>query len=320
MNSARLPRTAVLLAGLLVAGCGADVAVPANPVVSAVKPMPPGAAPVTGMAPPDNSCDAEASLRPGPNSATIAPGSPIDRIRAKGRLTVGVDQNTYLFGFRDPASGQLHGFDIDLARELAFALLGDRDKIEFRSVATADRVRVLQQGQVDLVVRTFSTTCDRRRDVDFSSVYYRAAQRILAPRGSGISKAEDLGGKRVCVTFGADSAAPLLALPKPASVLGVENWTDCLVALQQGQVDAISTDESILAGLAAQDDNLQLVGAPMGFENYAVGVPKGQSDMVRFVNGVLERIRTDGTWQRLYDANLTALGPAPAPPAARYSD
>ncbi|MBF6334155.1 glutamate ABC transporter substrate-binding protein [Nocardia transvalensis] len=305
-----------------VTGCGADARVPAVSPVTAVQPVPPKAAEITEAPAPQGDCDAEASLRPGPQPGpgAMPAGSAMARIQQKGRVTVGVDQNTYLFGFRNPATGQLEGFDIDLAREIARDLLGDSNLIELRSVSTAERVPALQKNQVDLVVRTFSVTCERRRDVDFSAVYYHAAQRILALRNSGINDKADLRGKRVCVTFGATSAARLFALPDRPTVHGVTNWTDCLVQLQQGQVDAISTDEPILIGLAAQDRNLHVVGTPLGRESYAVGVPKGAPELVRFVNGVLERIRADGTWQRLYNTHLAALGPASGPPPPRYSE
>ncbi|MFI5776893.1 glutamate ABC transporter substrate-binding protein [Nocardia sp. NPDC051570] len=304
----------------LLAGCGADPRVPANPPVVAAEPAPPGAAEITAAPSADGDCDT--SLRPGPQPkpGAMPPNSAMARIVAKGRVIVGVDQNTYLFGFRDPATGQLAGFDIDLAREIARDLFGDPDRIELRSVSTADRVPALKDHQVDLVVRTFSTTCDRRRDIDFSAVYYHAAQRILAPVNSGVNSAADLGGKRVCMTFGATSARPMFSLPNRPSVRGVDDWTDCLVQLQQGQVDAVSTDEPILVGLAQQDRNLQVVGGPLGYESYAVGVPQGEPEMVRFVNGVLERIRADGTWQRLYDRHLAVLGPSPGPPAPHYSE
>lgn len=321
MRRTRLFRELVVLATTaLLAGCGADAAVPVSTPVPPVRPLPPDSRTITPSATLAAQCgDVTTSLTP--SSGVSTPGSTMARIRARGRLTVGVDQNTYLFGFRDPSTGQLEGFDIDLAREIAHDLFGDPNRVELRSVSTAERVPVLTDHRVDMVVRTFSVSCERRRDVAFSSAYFAAAQRILAAKTSGIRSAADLDGKRVCVTVGADSADRLFALnlPHPPTVLGVTNWTDCLVALQQGQVDAVSTDEPILAGLAAQDANLQVVGGPLGYENYAVGLPHGQDDMVRFVNGVLDRIRADGTWQRLYNASLSPLGPSTGPPAPHYS-
>lgn len=307
----------------LVTACGSGTEVPKTTSVAAVDPKPD----LTEITTPPQSetggnCDPEATLRPGPlpSSGAMPPGSPMAAIVANGKLRVGVDQNTYLFGFRNPTTGQLEGFDIDIAREIARALFGDPDKIELRSVTAADRIPALQNKQVDLIVRTFSATCERRRDVDFSGVYYRATQRILVSRNSGIRSGADLGGKRVCVTRGTTSPGPLFALPKRPIVLGASNWTDCLAALQQGQVDAVSGDDPILVGLVAQDRNMAIVGEVIGTGAYAVGIAQGNPNLVRFVNGVLERIRADGTWQQIYNARLSALGPSPGPPDLRYKD
>ena len=107
--------------------------------------------------------------------------------------------------------------------------------------------------------------------------------------------------------------------PRP-TLIGVTSWTDCLLMLQQGQVDAISTDDVVLKGLARQDPDVDVVGESLGIEPYGVGIKKNNDDLVRFVNGALEDIRADGTWERLYDRWLTSLGPSPGPPTARYQD
>ncbi|MFD3508808.1 transporter substrate-binding domain-containing protein [Nocardia sp. NPDC058666] len=306
---------------VLVAGC-ADAPEPSTIPATAISPPLPGSAPVTQVpvvqGPTD--CDAEATVAPGvqPRPGAMPPGSSMAAIVANGRVRIGVDQHNYMFGFRNPTTGRLEGFDIDLAREIARDLFGDPDRIELVPITAADRISWLKDKKVDIVVHAFSITCGRRNDIDFSSTYFRTGQRIAVPRNSGMRAAEDLAGKRVCVAHGATSAARLLALVPPPSVLGVNTWTDCLVALQQGTVDAISSDESIVAGLVAQDRNLEVVGPPLGSEAYGVGVPKGREDLVRFVNGVLDRTRTDGTWQRLYAQHLAPLGPSPGPPAARY--
>jgi polar amino acid transport system substrate-binding protein len=108
-------------------------------------------------------------------------------------------------------------------------------------------------------------------------------------------------------------------VPKPI-VVPVRNWTDCLVMLQQAQVDAVSTDDVVLWGLQMQDPNVEVVGPSMGDEPYGVGVNKEHSDLVRFVNGVLAQMRSDGTWERLYDKWLLNFAPSPGPPPARYED
>jgi polar amino acid transport system substrate-binding protein len=112
----------------------------------------------------------------------------------------------------------------------------------------------------------------------------------------------------------------LYALDPRPTLFGVSNWTDCLVMLQQGQVDAISTDDVVLIGLANQDPTVEVVGASLGVEPYGIGIKKENSDLVRFVNGVLQEMRQDGTWERLYNTWLRSLGPAPLPPNPRYQD
>jgi polar amino acid transport system substrate-binding protein len=319
---ARVVMALVALA-LTAAGCGSSSKPPPSVTVAPIEARPAGAqevttAPVGGNA----DCDREASLRPGPQPrpGAMPPGSTMAAIAERGRLVVGVDQNTYLFGSRNPASGQLEGFDIDLAREIARSIFGDPDRIDLRVVDASQRESALQSGQVDLVVRTYSITCDRKRNVAFSTGYYYANQRILAVKGSGIDSAAALSGKRVCAVWGTTSLSALFALDPRPTLFGVSSWTDCLVMLQQGQVDAISTDDVVLSGLAAQDPNVEVVGPSIGVEPYGVGIRKESSDLVRFVNGALDEMRADGTWQRLYDVRLRSLGPSPGPPTARYQD
>ncbi|MCW2516048.1 MAG: amino acid transporter substrate-binding protein family [Mycobacterium sp.] len=309
----------------LTAGCGAPAA-PQAVTVSPVNAMPGGAAEIT-EAPPGGNADcgdreaSSAPLSPLPRPGAMPAGSTMAAIADRGRLVVGVDQGTNLFGSRNPATGELEGFDIDLARELARSIFGDPNRVDLRVVTAAERETALEQGQVDLVVRTYSITCDRKAVVAFSTPYYYTEQRILAVKGSGISSAADLSGKRVCAVKGTTSLSALYALNPRPTLFGVANWPDCLVMLQQGQIDAISTDASVLQGLQQQDvKNLELVGDSIGKEPYGVGVKKENEDLVRFVNGALEQMRRDGTWERLYTTWLTSLGPSPGPPIARYQD
>jgi polar amino acid transport system substrate-binding protein len=163
-------------------------------------------------------------------------------------------------------------------------------------------------------------TCERRTLVNFSTTYFIAYQRILAPRQSDIAGPQDLSGKRVCVARGTTSLRKVQEISPPPAIVTVVTWADCLVALQQREVDAISTDDSILAGLVAQDPYLHIVGENMAEEPYGIGINLTNTALVRFVNGTLERIRADGTWDSLYRRWLMVLGPTPAPPAARYID
>ncbi|MGV9869179.1 glutamate ABC transporter substrate-binding protein [Rhodococcus koreensis] len=281
-------------------------------------------APVTSPPPqpPDlSSCGALASLPP---ERAIAPGaespdSVLARIAARGRLIVGADQNTNLFSFRDPATGALEGFDIDLAREIARDFFGDPSRVEFRLLTSAGRFEALEDNDVDLVIHATTITCERAERVAFSTVYFIGHQRILVPKGSGISATADLADKRLCSYRDTTSLATMQRVAPPTTtIVAVPDWDDCLVMLQQGLADATSTDDSVLAGLQAQDSNLEIVGPNLSIEPYGVGVNKENDDLVRFVNATLERIRADGTWMKMYNTWFQLLGPVTGPPEPTY--
>ena len=311
--------TLLIALTLAVAGCGTSSTPPPTVSIAPAPVRPAGATEIT-TAPEIASADcvdAEASLRP---SMDVPPGSATAAIKERGRLIVGVDQNQYMFGYRDPSSGELEGFDIDLAREIARRIFGDPNRVDLQVVEADEREEAVKSGQVDLVVRTFSITCERKKNIDFSTTYFYANQKILARKGSGITSAQDLSGKRICAVSGTTSLKRVFELNPRPTLIGVKSWTDCLVMMQQGQIDAISTDDALLKGLARQDPDLDVVGESLGVEPYGVGVKKGNDDLVRFVNGALDEMRTDGTWERLYDTWLRSLGPSPGPPTARYQD
>jgi polar amino acid transport system substrate-binding protein len=309
----------------LVTACGTDEAVVPERAKADV-PRPAGATELTD--PPESSVDTScgdptASLRPGalPAPNALPAGSTMAEIRAKGKLVVGVDQNTFRFGFRDPFTGNVEGFDIDMAKEITKAIFGTDSALQLRILTSAQRIPALKEGQVDIVIRTMTINCERLKDVDFSSVYYLSGQKVLVKKTSEITGIDTLGGKKVCATEGSTSLARIAAAASKPVPVQVPNWTDCLVMLQQNQVDAISTDDTILGGLSAQDPFTKVVGAPIGAEPYGMAMPKGNEDFVRFVNAVIQRMRTDGTWRATYDRWLAdLLGRAPTPPAATYRD
>jgi len=312
---------AVVSAGL--AGCGQSGAMVVAPAPTLPPPTPAGMQEMPPQPPllPDKTaddCNPTASLRPFDNPADA--DAAVADIRARGRLIVGLDIGSNLFSFRDPITGEIAGFDVDVAGEVARDIFGNPSQVEYRILSSDERITALQKAEVDVVVKTMTITCERRKQVNFSTVYLDAAQRILAPRDSPITKPADLSGKRVCVARGTTSLHRIREIAPPPIVVEVVNWADCLVTLQQRQVDAVSTDDSILAGLVSQDPYLHLVGPNMGTQPYGVGVKLDNTGLVRFVNGTLERIRRDGTWNTLYRKWLTVLGPAPAAPRARYSD
>lgn len=320
--------TLVLALVLVVAGCSS----PASPVRAqdpkAIQPLPEGAKVVTSLPVPssDVSCGPTESYRPvGPPPAPGAfpAGSMMTTIHQRGRLIVGVDQNTYRFAYRDSATGEIEGFALDLANEIARAIFGDTEnRLQLKVLTSAQRVPAVKNGDVDLVVHTMTANCERWADVDFSTVFYKAGQKVLVKKGSGYENEQSLAGKKVCATEKSTSLARIVNLdvnPKPVG-MQVSGWTDCLVMLQQNQVYAVSTDDTILAGLAAQDPFTEVPpGSKIADEPYGIAMPKGHVEFVQFVNSVLERIKSDGTWTRLYDLWLKPLLTVDAtPPVAEY--
>jgi polar amino acid transport system substrate-binding protein len=312
----------VVIATLTVlAGCGEVGPMGSEPGITLAPPTPAGmeqepSTATDGPPPDDDSCTG--SLRPFPTKAQA--DAAVANIRNRGRLIVGLDIGSNLLSFRDPITGEITGFDVDIAGEVARDIFGTPSQVVYRILSSNDRIEALQNDKVDIVVKSMSITCERRKLINFSTEYLRANQRILAPRDSRIERASNLSGKRVCAVTGTTSLQRIELISPPPVAVEVVTWADCLVALQQRQADAVSADDTILAGLVAQDPYLHIVGPSMSEEPYGIGINLENTGLVRFVNGTLERIRRDGTWNTLYRKWLTVLGPAPTPPIPRYID
>lgn len=302
------------MASLLFTGGGTAVSPGNGPVVVA-----PGNAPASTQ-----SCtQTKESLRPmGPPPApgAMPRGSTMAAIAARGRLIAGVDQGKFLVGYRNPITGELEGSDIDIVRQIASAIFGDPNRVQFVVLDIADRAAAIERGQVDLVVNNFTVTCERQQQVEFSTAYLAASQRALVPSNSGVTEIEGLAGAQVCTSAGSTTEAALRALPIGLHVVTLPGIPDCMVELQRGRVAAVSSDDVILAGLAAQDPQTRVIGRPLAHALYAVGMSRGASDFVRFVNAVLERARSDGSLARSDQRWLGALNPVPQPAPARYRD
>ncbi|MFC4945252.1 glutamate ABC transporter substrate-binding protein [Pseudonocardia sp. GCM10023141] len=319
--NARRPLVYLCVAGVLALGAsligGTGSAAPAGP------PSGPGA--TTAAPPAAPACtDKRESLRPAgplPAPGQMPAGSAMAAIVARGRLVVGVDQSNYLLSFRNPGTTLLEGSDIDVVHQIAKALFGDPDRVQFVVLSVADRPAAIAQKRVDLVVDNFTVTCERQKTVEFSSAYLAATTRLLVPLNSGISEVEQLAGKRVCTSKGSTIERVLHAIPAGLDVVALPGTADCVVELQRGRVDAVSSDDVILAGIAAQDPQTHVVGRALDSSLYAVGMNPEAPDLVRFVNGVLERGRADGSLAASYQRWLgRQLTPPPTPPPARYGD
>ena len=273
---------------------------------------------------PEPECgDPEASLRPtGPATSTVPPGSTMATIRRQGFVRVGVDTATLRLSSVDPATGDFEGFDVDIAREVARALFDNPDDIVFVGIPSSDRIAALVEGRVDMVVDVFTPTCARREEVDFSTNYFASQQLVLVRDDDPARTVDDLADHRICASAGSTTLANIDELPAEGlEAVPAAERADCLVMLQQGEVDGMSTNDTILAGFAAQDPNLRLLEGSISEEPTAIGLPLGADDWVRYVNAVLEDVRSSGRWDQLYDVWLAdLLGPSSGPPPPVYVD
>ncbi|MER8185366.1 glutamate ABC transporter substrate-binding protein [Kitasatospora sp. NPDC094015] len=279
-----------LAAGVL--GAGTSVGAPQG----AARAQAPAAA---ELAPAADTCDTTKSVPPGKD----VNGAKIRKIRERGTLVVGIDQNSYHWGYRNPQTGSIEGFDIDLAHAIAKSVLGDPDRITFKAVPTARRIDAVKAGEVDVVIRTTTITCARLQEVSFSKPYFAAGQRLVVPKSAKATGVDQgLKGKRVCAAASSSSDSELKSNRHGATeVTIVPNQLDCLVLMQLGKVDATLTDAVLAAAQAAQDPTIEVVGETLLAGWMGVVVNQADTDLLAWVNQALLDYKADGGWQRSYD-------------------
>ncbi|MFE9251645.1 glutamate ABC transporter substrate-binding protein [Streptomyces sp. NPDC007088] len=246
-------------------------------------------------------------------------GSPTWRkAKARGRLLVGVKEDQPYLGEKDPSSGVYSGFDIEIAKMIAAGLGFAPRQISFRTIASANRETSLQNGQIDYYVGTYTINDNRKKLVGFAGPYYLAGQGLLVRSDEhDIKGPADLDGKRVCSAAGSTPYQRIQADYPKADLVSYDTYSICVDNLLTYQVDAVTTDDSILLGYAAKvPDELKVVGRPFSKEPYGVGLPRGDTALRFAVDDVLAAGERDGTWKKAYEATLGLSGvPAPKPPA-----
>ncbi|HEY5424736.1 MAG TPA: glutamate ABC transporter substrate-binding protein [Ilumatobacteraceae bacterium] len=308
-------RVAVMALGALLAtGCSGSVRLP-DAVEGQAPPSTDAATPAAPQCSAEqkalNATRSYAPDGPLPSPDALPAGSTMAAIRARGRLIVGVSADTLLFGARNPAKNDIEGFDIDMLKEVAKAIFGPdgESHITYKVITYADRLPNLEAGPdnggVDIVAHTMTINCDRWLRIAFSSTYFDAGQRVLVKKGSGFESIDQLNSASatVCAPEGSTNIELLRNDPEHFGqlvVLAKPDVTDCLVAMQQGQADGATGDDTVLAGLAAQDPNTEVVGDKFTDEPYGLGMGKDKIDFVKFVNSVIEEMRTDGRWKDIY--------------------
>jgi polar amino acid transport system substrate-binding protein len=261
-----------------------------------------------------------------PDGALPAPGSQMPlgskmaEIQNRKRLRAGISSDSLNLGSRNPITGAIEGFDIDMVREVARAIFGDPNKVELVVISSPQRIPVLQNknSDIDIVARNMTINCARWQQIAFSAEYYRSGQKTLLQRDSTATSLNDLAGKTICAPAGSTS---LDNLKKYTQITPITADTDtgCLVLFQQGKAYGITGDDTVLAGEAAQDPYAKIITERISNEPYGLGMSKDDKDFVKFVNGVLAQMKADGRWKASYDKWLApTLGPAPTPPVALY--
>ncbi|MFI9154252.1 glutamate ABC transporter substrate-binding protein [Streptomyces sp. NPDC053367] len=225
-------------------------------------------------------------------------------------IKIGIKYDQPGLGLKEPGD-KFSGFDVDVATYVAKELGYKPDQIEFVETKSADRENALSRGDVKFIAATYSITDERKQKVDFAGPYLLAHQDLLVKKDSDISKGTDLNGKKLCSVTGSTSAQNVKKDIAPkAQLKEYGTYSECIAGLQSGAVDAVTTDDSILAGFAAQDQykgQFKLAGLKLSNENYGIGVKKGDTATVDKINKALEKMVSDGSWDKAVQDNF---GPA----------
>ncbi|MCX5010828.1 glutamate ABC transporter substrate-binding protein [Streptomyces sp. NBC_00555] len=240
-----------------------------------------------------------------------------EKARRRGHLVVGAKEDQPYMGEKDPASGRYSGFDIEIAKMMSASLGFDPKTIEFRTIASANRETALQNGQIDYYVGTYTINDNRKKQVGFAGPYFMAGQSLLVRRNEkDIKGPQDLAGKKVCSAAGSTPYQRLQKEFPKAVLVAYDTYSACVDNLLTYQVDAVSTDDSILLGYAAKvPEELKVVGEPFSKEPYGIGVPRSDNALRFALDDALEAQEKNGNWKRAYAATLGLSGvPAPTPP------
>ncbi|MGC5222000.1 glutamate ABC transporter substrate-binding protein [Micromonospora sp. DT81.3] len=243
-------------------------------------------------------------------------GSPTyDAMVERDGVVVGVKNDQPGLGIEDATTGERSGFDVDIARWIAASLGFSEDQIEYVTIPSANREQAIVNGDIDYYVGTYSITDSRKEQIDFAGPYFETGQGLLvAADDDSINGPDDLEGKVVCSVTGSTPLQRIRDEYNPGETVEYETYSQCVEQLKNGQVDAITTDQAILAGYVAQEpDALKIVGEPFSEERYGVGLAKGDTALKDHINTLL----TDGgdVWTALFEEHLAPAGIEATQPA-----
>jgi glutamate transport system substrate-binding protein len=246
-------------------------------------------------------------------------GTTMAELSDAGKITIGTKFDQPLFGLKGP-DGNPVGFDVEIGKLIAAKLGIEASDITWTETVSANREPFIENGQVDLVIATYTINDTRKEVVSFAGPYYEAGQDLLVLEGNpdAIEGPEDLTDKPVCTVSGSTSEKNIAEYT--TNVIATDTYSNCLGPLRSGEVVAVTTDNVILAGLADQNaGEFEVVGNPFTAEPYGIGLAKDDTDFRNFINDVLEESYDDGTWADAWEATAGSVLETPEPPAVdRY--
>ena len=232
---------------------------------------------------------------------SVAEENILERSKQNNTITWGVKYATRLFGMMDIKSSTVQGFDIDIAKAITQEILGKDGKAEFVEVTSKTRIPLLKNGNIDAIIATMTITDERKKQVDFSDVYFDAGQSLLVKKGSPIKSVDELNPETtVLAVKGSTSAVNIREHAPDAKILELENYAEAFTALQSGQGDAMTTDNAILLGMADENPDYTLAGGTFTNEPYGIAINKGQTEFLDAVNQALKELIANGTYDQIY--------------------
>ncbi len=258
-------------------------------------------------------CANDDVAEPTDDSTEFDAGSFMAELADKGEIVVGVKFDVPQFGLRNPTNDKVEGFDADFGREIAKAL---GVEAKFVEAISKNRIPFILENKVDIVFSTMTINDERKKQIDFSEVYYVAAQSFLTRKGEPMT-VETAAGKKVCTSKGSTSELNLPAVQPDVEMVLQDGYAECVQLLSNEQVDAVSTDDVILLQFLKQDpDAFEVSEETFSTEPYGAGIKKGHDEFVDFVNGVIGDMKEDGRWADLYKKWITPVTgeEAPEPP------
>ncbi len=242
------------------------------------------------------------------SDVTVDDSPTFERITDRDKVVVGVKEDQPGLGYLDVTSGERTGFDVDIARWIAASLGYDEDKIEFKPIASANREQAIVNGDIDYYVGTYSINDKRKEQIDFAGPYFITGQGLLvAADADEADKLEDFNGKTVCSATGSTPIQNIKANFPDIKTQEYDLYSACVQDLIDGKVDAVTTDQAILIGYAAQyPDDVKVTGGLFTEERYGVGLEKGDDALRAHINDLFTE--NPDIWQAIFDKNLGSSG------------